>query len=103
MIDRRTKNAEIFRDTERLYTSDPILIQAVRNSTKTQAFISADKVVRISPPTKTEKANLKYFQNRKCFAMDCSVRGTNFRGLTTLAVKSAITGMVYNRVIPKGK
>ena len=58
MIDRRTKNAEIFRDTERRYTSDPILIQAVRNSTKAQAFISADKSVRIPAPTKAEKATV---------------------------------------------
>lgn len=58
MIDKRTKNAEIFRDTERRYTSDPILIQAVRNSTKAQAFIPADKSVRIPAPTKAEKATV---------------------------------------------
>ena len=34
MIDRRTKNAEIFRDTERRYTTDQALVQAVRQSTE---------------------------------------------------------------------
>ena len=39
MIDRRTKNAEIFRVTERRYTSDPTLTQAVQKSTEAQVFI----------------------------------------------------------------
>ena len=34
MIDRRTKNAERFRDTERQYTTDQALMQAVRQSTE---------------------------------------------------------------------
>ena len=38
MIDRRTKNAEIFRDTERRYTTDQALVQAVRESTEAQVI-----------------------------------------------------------------
>ena len=57
MIDRRTKNAEIFRDTERWYSSDPLLIQAVQKSTEVQVFISEHDSVVVSLPHKTEKAN----------------------------------------------
>ena len=32
MIDRRTKNAKIFRDTERQYISNSILIQTIQQS-----------------------------------------------------------------------
>lgn len=58
MIDRRTKNAEIFRDTERRYTSDPMLMQAVQKSTEAQAFISERESVIIPSPQKTEKAKV---------------------------------------------
>ena len=58
MIDRRTKNAEIFRDTERRYTSDPTLIQAVQQSTKNQFFIAESKNVIVPSAYKTEKANV---------------------------------------------
>lgn len=58
MIDRRTKNAEIFRDTERRYTSDPTLIQAVQKSTEKQVFISERKSVIVPSPYKAEKANV---------------------------------------------
>ena len=58
MIDRRTKNAEIFRDTERRYTSDPTLIQAVQKSTEEQVFISERKSVIVPSPYKAEKANV---------------------------------------------
>ena len=47
MIDRRVKNAEIFRDTERRYKSDPKLISSIRQSTKEQVFISEKESVVI--------------------------------------------------------
>ena len=47
MIDRRTKNAEIFRDTEQRYTTDQVLREAVETSIKMQAFISEDSIIRI--------------------------------------------------------
>ena len=58
MIDRRTKNAEIFRDTERRYTTDQALVQAVRQSTETQVFIAEKSAVVVPAPSKTEKAKV---------------------------------------------
>ena len=58
MIDKRTKNAEIFRDTERRYTTDQALIQAVRNSTQAQAFIAEKSIVSVPASSKTEKAKV---------------------------------------------
>ncbi len=58
MIDRRTKNADIFRDTERQYKSDAQLIKAVRASTEKQVFIGENEVVRIPAPSKIEKARI---------------------------------------------
>ena len=58
MTDRRMKNAEIFRDTERRYTSDPALIEAVRKSTEAQIFISEKDTVSIPAPIKAEKAKV---------------------------------------------
>ena len=55
MIDRRTKNAEIFRDTERQYTTDQALVQAVRESTESQVFIAENSTVDVPVPGKTEK------------------------------------------------
>ena len=58
MIDRRTKNAEIFRDTEQRYTTDQALVQAVRKSTEGQMFISERECVIIPLPHKAEKAKV---------------------------------------------
>ena len=58
MIDKRTKNAEIFRDTERRYTSDQTLIQAVQQSTNNQVFIAESENVVVSSAYKTEKAKV---------------------------------------------
>ena len=58
MINRRTKNAEIFRDTERRYTSDPTLMQAVQQSTKNQVFIAESENVIVPSAYKTEKAKV---------------------------------------------
>ena len=58
MIDRRTKNAEIFRDTERRDTADQSLVQAVRQSTEAQVFIAEKATVSVPAPSKTEKAKV---------------------------------------------
>ena len=58
MIDRRTKNAEIFRDTERRYTSDPTLIQVVQQSTKAQVFIAESENVIVPSAYKIETAKV---------------------------------------------
>ena len=64
MIDRRTKNAEIFRDTERRYTTDQALVQAVRQSIESQVFISEKSAVAVPASSKTEKA--KVIVSGKC-------------------------------------
>ena len=58
MIDRRIKNAEIFRDTERRYTTDKVLIQTVRQSIEAQVFIAEKSVIDVPVPSKTEKAKV---------------------------------------------
>lgn len=58
MIGRRRKNAKIFCDTERRYTSDPTLIQAVQRSTEAQVFISERESMVVSSPRKAEKAKV---------------------------------------------
>ena len=58
MIDRRTKNAEIFRDTENRYKSDSELIAIIQESTKNQMFISEKSVVNIIAQPKTDKAKI---------------------------------------------
>ena len=58
MIYRRTKNAEIFRDTERRYMTDQALVQAVRQSTEAQVFIAENAAVAVPAPSKTEKAKV---------------------------------------------
>ena len=58
MIDRRTKNADIFRDTERQYTTDQALVQAVRQSIESQVFIAEKTTVDAPTPSKNEKAKV---------------------------------------------
>ncbi len=58
MIDRRTKNAEIFRDTERRYQSDAQLIKVVHKSTAKQVFISENEAVSVPAPSKAEQAHI---------------------------------------------
>ncbi|MBO5716408.1 MAG: TIGR02452 family protein [Clostridia bacterium] len=58
MIDRRTKNAEIFRNTEQRYTSDSTLIKAIQKSTEAQVFISERESVVVHLPHKVEKAKV---------------------------------------------
>ena len=52
MIDRRTKNAEIFRDTEHRYKSDSELIAIVQESTKNQVFIPEKSAVDFTERSK---------------------------------------------------
>ena len=58
MIDRRTKNAEIFRDTEQRYTSDPALMSAVQQSTNNQVFIAETENVSVPSAYKTENTKV---------------------------------------------
>lgn len=58
MIDRRTKNAEIFRDTERRYTSDSNLMGTVQQSTQAQVFIAETDNIIVPSVNKPEKAKV---------------------------------------------
>ena len=58
MIDRRTKNAEIFRDTEHRYKFDSELIAIIEGSTQKQVFISEKSAVNITSQFKTDKAKV---------------------------------------------
>ena len=58
MIDRRTKNAEIFRDTEYRYKSDSELIAIVQESTQNQVFIAEKSTVNITAQPNTNKAKI---------------------------------------------
>ena len=51
MIDRRTKNAEIFRDTEQRYSTDQVLQEAIETSIEKQTFISEESIIRIPAPS----------------------------------------------------
>lgn len=70
MIDRKTKNAEIFRDTERLYTSDQTLMQAVQQSTKTQVFIAETENIIVPSAYKTDKAKVVISDKRSLEAAE---------------------------------
>lgn len=58
MIDRRTKNAEIFHDTERRYTTDQALVQSVQKSTEAQVFVAENVTVDVPAPSKSENAKV---------------------------------------------
>lgn len=58
IIDRRTKNAEIFRDTERQYMSDPTLMKSVQKSTEAQVFIAERESVSVPLTHKVGKAKV---------------------------------------------
>ena len=58
MIDRRTKNAEIFRDTERRYMTDQVLVDAVQKSTEAQVFIVEKSTVNVPAPRKAKTAKV---------------------------------------------
>lgn len=70
MFDRRTKNAEIFCDTERLYTSDDTLKQAIRQSTESQIFISETDHIVVPSANKAEKAHVAVSEKRSLEAAE---------------------------------
>ena len=50
MFDRRTKNAEIFKDTEQMYRSNKILKEVIQNSIQNQKLILANDVLKFELP-----------------------------------------------------
>ena len=74
MIDRRTKNAEIFRDTERRYTTDQALAQAVQKSTEAQVFTAEKSSVNVPTSIKTETAKVVVSGKRSLEAAEVYAR-----------------------------
>lgn len=70
MIDRRTKNAEIFRDTERRYKTEPMLTSVVSASLRSQAFIAESEVVGKPPAISTKKAKVVVSSKRSLEAAE---------------------------------
>ena len=58
MIDRRAKNAEIFRDTEHRYKSDFELISIVQKSTQNQVLIPEKSPMNITVQPKNDKTKV---------------------------------------------
>lgn len=58
MIDRRTKNAEIFCDTEHRYKSDLELIATIQESTQNQVFIAEKSTVNVTAQPNSNKAKI---------------------------------------------
>ena len=58
MIDRRTKNAEIFRDTEHRYKSDSELIDIIQESTQNQVFIPEQSTVNVTVKCRTDTVKI---------------------------------------------
>ena len=61
MIDKRTKNAEIFRDTEHRYKSDFDLISIVQKSIQNQVFIPEKSAISFTEQSKIDKAKCELF------------------------------------------
>lgn len=72
MTDRRTKNAEIFRDTEQWYKTDQTLVQAVRQSSEAQQFIAENASVSTSSSSlrKAEPAKVVVSEKRSLEAAE---------------------------------
>ena len=70
MIDRRTKNVEIFRDTENRYKSDFELTNIVQESTNNQVFIDEKTIVEFPAESKIEKANIVVSSKRSLEAAE---------------------------------
>lgn len=74
MIDRRTKNSEIFCDTEQRYTTNQVLIQVIKNSTDKQIFVPARDSVMVPSPNKAEKAKVVVSEKRSLEAAESYVK-----------------------------
>ena len=70
MIDRRTQNAEIFRDTEHRYKSDLELIATIQESTQNQVFIAEKSTVNVTTQPKTDKAMIVVSNKRSLEAAE---------------------------------
>ena len=70
MIDRRTKNAEIFRDTEKRYKTDSMLRNAVSLSLNRQTFIAEGEEVGVPPITSKKKAKVVVSSKRSLEAAE---------------------------------
>ena len=70
MLDRRTKNAEIFRDTEHRYKSDSELIAVIQKSTQNQVFIAEKSTVNVTVNRKTDETKIVVSSKRSLEAAE---------------------------------
>lgn len=74
MIDRKAKNAEIFRDTERRYKTEPSLIEAVKKSKASQQFIAAGDSISIPDNNRAGQAKVIVSEKRSLEAAESYAR-----------------------------
>lgn len=70
MIDRRTKNAEIFEHTQKFYTTDLELINNIISAKENQVFVSEKTDVNITKAIKSEKAKVVVSSKRSLEAAE---------------------------------
>lgn len=79
MIDKRQKNAEIFRDTQKMYDTEPALVEAVSKGIKRQKFIGEKDDVAwendtVTQPDTKERANVVVSSKRSLEAAESYAR-----------------------------
>jgi len=70
MNDRRTKNAEVFRDSEHFYSTDKDLIKTVESSIRKQKFIPEGITLTVPPSLKQKKAKVVVSSKRSLEAAE---------------------------------
>lgn len=70
MLDRKTKNAEIFADTKKHYETDNSLRETVRNSTANQCFVAEYTQINISTQPAEKRATVKVSGKRSLEAAE---------------------------------
>ncbi len=74
MNDRRTKNAEVFRDTEHRYSTDNDLIVTVETSIRKQKFIPEGTTLTVLPRLNQKKAEIAVSSKRSLEAAETYVK-----------------------------
>ena len=96
MIDRRAKNAEIFRDTEHRYNSDSELIEIVQETTQKQVFIAEKSTVNVTTQPKTDKAMIVVSNKRSLEAAEAYAKQGKKVGVLNFASATNPGGGVVN-------
>lgn len=74
MIDKREKNAEIFRNTEQLYKSDKALISSIKASKARQKFTAEGEIVNIPENSSSENTKVTVSEKRSLEASEYYAR-----------------------------